>query len=256
MNLQFVSSENALLEEQERNRRFPGVHFGRNVVVGSDVSIGEGTCVGSQVVIHDGSRIGKDVRLDDGVVVGKWPLRSRASPTTADLVPAYIGDGCLLGSHVVIYSGAVIGDGVLIADHASVREGSCIGDLTVLGRGVAVENEVTIGKCCKVETGAYVTAKSIIGDLCFIAPQATFTNDNYVGRTEERFQHFGGVTMQRGARVAANATVLPGIVIGEDALVAAGAVVTHDVPARMIVMGSPARVIRPVSEEQLLQDGS
>ena len=254
MSTEFVASENALLEEQERNSHYPGVHFGRHVVVGRDVSIGEGTFVGNHVVLHDHSRIGKDVRLDDGVIIGKQPLKSRASATTSakELPPAYIGNGCLVGSHVVIYAGAVIHDGVLIADYASVREDTSIGDLTIIGRGVAVENEVTIGDCCKVETGAYITAKSTIGDLCFIAPEVTFTNDNFVGRTQERFKHFGGVTMHRGARVAANATVLPGIVIGEDSLVAAGSVVTRNVPSGMVVMGSPARVIRPVADGQLL----
>ena len=255
MSVEFVAAENALLEEQDRNKRYPNVHFGRYVVLGQDVSIGEGTFIGSHVIVHTNSCIGKDVRLDDGVIIGKQPMKSRASATTLDKVipPAYLGDGCLVGSHAVIYAGAVIGDGVLIADYASVREETSIGDLTIIGRGVAVENEVKIGTCCKVETGAYITAKSTIEDLCFIAPEVTFTNDNFVGRTQERFEHFGGVTMQRGARVAANATVLPGVVIGQDALVAAGSIVTRNVPPRMMVMGAPARVVRPVKEEQLLQ---
>lgn len=255
MRSEFVASENTLLEEQDRNRHYPNVSFGRNVVVGQGVTIGEGTVIGNHVVLHSHINIGKDVRIDDGVVIGKHPMKSRASATTSvrDLAPTFLGNGCLVGSHAIIYTGSVIHDGVLIADLASVREDTVIGELTIIGRGVAVENEVTIGRCCKIETGAYITAKSTIGDLCFVAPEVTFTNDNFVGRTQERFKHFGGVTMRRGARVAANSTVLPGITIGEDALVAAGSIVTRDVPARTLVMGSPARVIRPVATEQLLQ---
>jgi len=105
-----------------------------------------------------------------------------------------------------------------------------------------------------VETEAYVTALSEIGDFCFIAPEVTFTNDNFLGRTKDRFKYHKGVTMKKGARIGANVTVLPGITINEDALVAAGSVVTRDVPARKIVLGSPARVWRDVPTEELLEN--
>ena len=78
--------------------------------------------------------------------------------------------------------------------------------------------------------------------------------DNYLGRTEERLIHFQGITVKRGGRIGAGAVILPGKVIGEDALVAAGSVVTKDVPARIVVMGSPARVVRDVPEEQLIEN--
>ena len=97
-----------------------------------------------------------------------------------------------------------------------------------------------IGKRCKLETESYITALSEIEDGCFIAPEVTFTNDNFLGRTKERFKFHKGVTVKRGGRIGANVTVLPGITIGADALVAAGSVVTRDVPDKKLVMGSPA----------------
>lgn len=142
----------------------------------------------------------------------------------------------------------------MVADLASVRENVEIGEFTIVGRGVTIENKVRIGRRCKLETEAYITALSEIADGCFIAPEVTFTNDNFLGRTKERFKFHKGVTMKRGARIGANVTVLPGITIHEDALVAAGSVVTRDVPARKIVMGSPARVLRDVPQEQLLEN--
>ena len=234
--------------------RFPGVVFGESVFVGKDVSIGAGTVVGHHVVIHDDTRIGIGVRLDDGCVLGKLPLRSSVSAVTRDvtLAPASLGDRCLVGSHAVVYRGASIGDGVLLADLATVREETSIGDLSIIGRGVAVENQVMIGTRCKIETGAYITAKSTIGAFCFVAPEVTFTNDNFVGRSEERFKHFAGVVMESGSRVGANATVLPGITIGKEALVAAGSIVTRDVSPLIVVLGSPARPVWEVPLEQRL----
>ncbi len=235
-------------------QRYPGVTFGNHPSIGSNVRIGTGTIIGHNVVLHDDTIIGNDVRIDDGSVVGKLPLRSRLSAVTrsVSLSPAVVGDRSLLGTYAVLYRGATIGEDVLIADFASVREQTSIGDLTIIGRGVAIENQVRIGMRCKIETGAYITAMSTIQDLCFVAPEVTLTNDNYIGRTEERLKHFRGATLERGARIGANATVLPGVVIGADALVAAGSVVTRHVVPRMIAMGAPARLVRVVPSEQLL----
>jgi acetyltransferase-like isoleucine patch superfamily enzyme len=143
---------------------------------------------------------------------------------------------------------------VLVADQATIREETHIGEYTIVGRGVVVENKSTVGKKCKLETGCYITAYSEIGDYCFIAPQVTTTNDNYLGRTEERFKHFKGVTVKLGGRIGAGAVILPGLVIGADAVVGAGSVVTKDVPDRKVVVGAPARVVRSAPEEQLLEN--
>ena len=232
-----------------------GLLCGYNVVIEENVRVGVDCRIGHGVIIHAGTQIGDKVRIDDYAVIGKMPMRAARSAMTAsvDLPPCIIGDHCIIGAHAVIYRGALIEEGVMIADLASVREQTAIGPYTIVGRGATVENKVAIGARCKVESNAYLTALSSIGDDCFVAPEVTFTNDNFLGRTRERFRHHRGVTMLNGARVGANATVLPGITIGADALVAAGAVVTRDVLDRMTVLGAPARELRPVPEEQLLE---
>jgi acetyltransferase-like isoleucine patch superfamily enzyme len=97
-----------------------------------------------------------------------------------------------------------------------------------------------------------VTAYSVLEEDVFIAPGVTTTNDNFMGRTEARLDQMRGPRIRRGARVGGAAVLLPGIEIGEEAFVGAGAVVTHDVPARAVVVGNPARQIREVSDEELL----
>ena len=223
-------------------------------VIGDRVHIGDGCVIGNHVTIHEGTVIGNNVRIDDGAVIGKLPMRAANSAVTkeGDLPPCTIGNDCIIGTHVVIYRGAAISDKVLIADLSTVREQVTIGRKTIVGRGVAIENQCTIGKYVKLETNAYITAYSEIGDRVFVAPCVATSNDNFVGRTMERFKHFKGAIVKRGARIGVHATVLPGKTIGEDALIAAGALVTADVPDKKIVAGVPGKVFRDVPEDQLL----
>ncbi len=238
----------------------PTAHIGENTsigaysVIGPDVHIGSDCSIGNHVVIHAGTRIGDGVRIDDHTVIGKQPMRSPRSAITSGRTfpPAHIGNQCLIGAHVVIYAGCELGHQILVADLASIREEVTIGDLTIIGRGVAIENKCQIGRRCKIETNVYITAYSTIDDDVFIAPGALTSNDNFLGRTEERFKHFKGVTLRRGARIGVGAVILPGRTVAEETVVGAGAVLTHDTEPAMIYVGVPARPLRPVPKEQLL----
>src|SRR5947207_11845964 len=233
-----------------------GTQLGHNSVIHENVIIGTNCRIGSVVVIHPDSMIGNNVRIDDNTVIGKLPMKAALSAVTKEqtLTSCVIADDCMIGAMVVIYRGCILHSKVMVADMASLREDVEIGEFTIIGRGVTVENKVRVGSRCKLETEAYITALSEIGDGCFIAPEVTFTNDNFLGRTKERFKFHKGVTMKRGARIGANVTVLPGLTLGEDALVAAGSIVTRDVPARKMVLGSSAKVWRDVPAEQLLEN--
>jgi UDP-2-acetamido-3-amino-2,3-dideoxy-glucuronate N-acetyltransferase len=230
--------------------------FGEGVVIGANVRIGSGCRIGHHVVIHDDTVLGNDVRVDDHATLGKLPMKAANSATTKDQVlpPLTVGDTCIVGTGVVLYRGAGIDARVLMADLCTVRENVTIGRGTIVGRGVTVENFCTVGRYCKLESECYITAYSTLEDRVFVAPGVVTSNDNYVGRTAERFKHFKGVTVRRGGRIGAGSVILPGIEIGADALVAAGSVVTRDVPPRTIVMGSPARVWRDTPVEQLLDN--
>jgi len=229
-----------------------GSSVGHYSVLLENVRIGPNCRIGHHVVVHPDTVLAEGCEIGDHAVLGKPPLRSAAMAVTPreGLPPLELGEAVVVGTGAVVSRGARIGSGSLVADLASVREDTVIGEDTIIGRGAAIENRVRIGNRCKIEAGVFVCAHSDIDDDCFVAPEVTFTNDNYLGRTEERKKHYKGVTIERGGRVGANATVLPGRGIGPDGVAAAGAVVTRNVPACQVVAGSPARKIRDVPPEQ------
>lgn len=230
--------------------------LGKFIHIDEDVQIGARSIIGDHVTICRGSIIGNGVNVASHTVIGRERLRSAWSvfQTETDPVPAQIRDGCLIGSQVVIYAGCQLGENVMVADGAAIREEVTIGDFSIIGRLVTVEQKTVIGKRCKLETGCYITGLSIIEDYCFIAPMVATSNDNFIGRTEERKKHFKGVTVRRGGRLGVGSVILPGIEIGADAVVAGGAVVTQDVPPKKTVMGIPARIVKDVPKEQLLEN--
>jgi acetyltransferase-like isoleucine patch superfamily enzyme len=210
---------------------------------------------GENVVIYPGTVIGDGCRIGDNVVLGKQPALSARSTTKREqLPPLELGEGTTVATGSVVFAGTRIGARVILGDQSCVRERCVLGDDAVVGRGSLVENDTTIGARTKIQANAYVTAYSILEDDVFIAPCVVTTNDNFMGRTEQRHALRKGPTIRRGARIGGGAVLLPGIEVGEEAFVGAGAVVVRNVPPRALVVGNPARQIRDVPDEELLPD--
>jgi acetyltransferase-like isoleucine patch superfamily enzyme len=204
-------------------------------------------------VVHEGTVLGDGVRVLEHAVVGKQPTLSPRSTAKRELLPpAVIGAGTVVSTGAIVFAGSTVGERVVLGDQSCVRERVKIGDDVVIGRGSLVENDTTIGALTKVQAGAYITAYSTLEEHVFVAPCVVTTNDNFMGRTERRHELMKGPTIRRGARIGGGAILCPGIEVGEEAFVGAGAVVTKDVPPRAVVVGSPARVLREVPEDELL----
>jgi acetyltransferase-like isoleucine patch superfamily enzyme len=122
----------------------------------------------------------------------------------------------------------------------------------VIGRGSCVDNDVAVGARVRVQTDVYLTAFSEVEDDVFLGPGACTTNDDTMSRHGPE-QPLRGARLRRACRVGGGTVLCPGVEIGEEAFVAAGAVVTRDVPARAVVMGVPARVVRTVPDSDLLE---
>ena len=206
-------------------------------------------------VVHPGTVLGDGVKVLEHAVVGKQPsLSPRSTAKREPLPPAEIGDGTIVSTGAIVFAGTRIGARVILGDQSCVRERCDLGDDVVVGRGSLVENDTTIGALTKIQADAYVTAYSTLEENVFIAPCVVTTNDDFMGRTERRHELIKGPTIRRGARVGGGAILLPGVEIGEEAFVGAGAVVTEDVPPRKLVVGNPARVLRDVPDDELLDN--
>jgi acetyltransferase-like isoleucine patch superfamily enzyme len=157
-----------------------------------------------------------------------------------------------VGAGAIVLAGARIGAGTIIGDQTFVRERARIGVGSVVGRGSVVDNDVLIGGRVRIQTNVYLAAGSVVEDDVFLGPGAVTSNDDTMSRHARGVGPQGAV-LRRACRVGAGVVFTPGVEVGEEAFVAAGAVVTKDVPARAVVMGVPARVVREVPDEDLLE---
>jgi acetyltransferase-like isoleucine patch superfamily enzyme len=222
-------------------------------VIHAGARVGPGCTVGSGAVVNSGVSVGVNCLIEEGAVLGKRPrLRPGSSAAGSVLEAVEIGDGVTVCVGAVLYASARIGDRAIIGDQACVRERSVIGARTVVGRGSTVDFDVVVGERVSIQTGVYVTALSVVEDDVFLGPGVYTTNDDTMGR-HSRGSGLAGPVFRRACRVGGRAVLVPGVVIGEEAYVAAGAVVTRDVAARTLVMGVPARVVREVPDADLIE---
>lgn len=192
--------------------------------------------------VYPGVDLGADAVIGDFAVVGLPP--SRRAPGELATV---IGPGALIRSHTVIYAGNRIGARFATGHGALVREENTIGDDVSIGSHSVIEHHVTIGNGVRVHSGAFIPEFSVLEDGAWVGPNVVFTNVLHP-LCPEVSKCIKGPTIGRGAKIGANSTLLPSVVVGEMAMVAAGAVVVRDVPPRTVVAGNPARVIKSIDE--------
>ena len=232
----------------------PGdVELGPGAVIHADARIAAGCTIGAGTVVHAGTEIGEGCVIEDAAVLGKRPrLRPGSSAAGGVLVPLVLEPGVTICCGAIVYAGSRIATGAIIGDQAEVRERTTIGPGTVVGRGSTVDFDVRVGAAVLIQTAVYLTGKSIVEDHVFLAPAVVTTNDNTMTR-HPRDQPLRGAVLRRACRVGAGVVLAPGVEIGEEAFIAAGAVVTRDIGEREVAMGVPARVVRRVPDEDLLE---
>ena len=194
--------------------------------------------ISKTAIIYPGVKLGEGCVIEDFVIIGAPPNGS--VPGKLETV---IGDNAVIRSHTVIYAGNKIGNNFQTGNKANIRELNEIGDNVSIGTLSVIEHHVEIGHGVRIHSQAFIPEYCVLEDGCWIGPNAVLTNAKYPKSPNAKAE-LAGVHIMKNAKVGANATVLPRITIGENALVGGGAVVTKDVNDGTVVVGNPAKVVK------------
>ncbi|MCK4491923.1 MAG: N-acetyltransferase [Candidatus Altiarchaeales archaeon] len=181
-------------------------------------------------------RVGRNCVIQDNVILG-LVYGDGCSP-------AVVGDNAVIRANSIIYCDVLIGDNFRGGHGVLIREKTTVGDNVLVGTHTIIDGCTEIGSNVSIQSGVYIPLNVVVGSNVFIGPRVVLTNDKYPVRGEVDLR---GPVLGDGVSVGANSTVLPGVTLNEGAFVAAGSVVTRDVPAWSMAVGSPAR-IRPLPE--------
>lgn len=213
-----------------------------NLLVADGVEIADSAWIGANVVIAGPARVGPDAEIHHGAQLGLLPSLGAASTASGEPGgPTEIGSGAVVRPGAIVFAGAQIGAGAIIGDQAHVRERAVLGAGSVLGRGGAIGPGATVGDRVRIQTMVWITGGVVVEDDVFFGPGVMTMNDDSMGRGPGAAGHRPPV-FRRGARIGGGVLATPGTVVGEESFVAAGAVLTGDVPARAKVRGIPARL--------------
>ena len=198
--------------------------------------------------------LGDNVTVFPGAVIGRPPLSTgatRLGETWDSLPPVEIGSECVIGANAVIYADVEMGSNSMVCDTACIRERCRVGSFCVIAQGVTINYNTRIGNHVRVMDNTHLTGNMVVEDRAFVGPLVSTTNDNLMGRRKESYQPRGPI-IRRFATIGQGSCILPGLEIGENAIVGANAVVTKDVAPRTVVMGAPARFVRNVTPEEIM----
>jgi UDP-2-acetamido-3-amino-2,3-dideoxy-glucuronate N-acetyltransferase len=229
------------------SERAPGLFVAPGVVVPGDariaphVTIYAGVEIGGGVSIQQGSILGRPQQIDE---LSRTPVYPPGETTV-------IGNGCRIGSNSIVVAGARIEPGAYIGDLVSIREGNVIGERAMIGRGCSLGHGIRVGARSRLLNYTLVGPGTVIEEDVLVAPNVTFVGDSTMGRSDLEVPT-GGIVVRRAGRIGTSAIIFPGVEIGTEAVVGAAAMVRDDVPERTVVTGAPARTLRPVRDDELL----
>ena len=229
------------------------VKLGKNMEIGSNVVIDNDAVLGNNISLKDNVVIRKGAIIGDNVIIGYRDIKPGQN-APADPIVTEIGEDVRIRSGSVIYWGTRIGSNSMVGHNAVIRENTIIGHDTYIGSLTAIEGDTKIGDYVGIHTQCHITKFCDIGDYTFIAPIFVGANDQAMSHMRPSHgQNLIGFTTEKYVRIAVGVTVLPGVHFGEGCVVAAGSVVTRDVPPYKVVMGVPAKVVKDAPREEVVR---
>lgn len=196
--------------------------------------------ISKTAIIFPNVKLGKNCMVEDYAIIGQPPVGHKPGQ-----LKTVIGDDAVIRSHTVIYAGNRIGHRFSTGNKTNIRELNNIGNNVSIGTLSVVEHHVNIKNGVRIHTQAFIPEFSILEYGCWIGPNTVFTNVFHPLCAKAK-KCIKGPVIRKRAKIGANVTILPGVIVGESALVGAGSVVTKDVPPRSVVRGNPAMVIKDI----------
>jgi acetyltransferase-like isoleucine patch superfamily enzyme len=197
--------------------------------------------------IYGLTTIGRNCRILENVTLGYPSARvideAASRGMSLENIPfagTRIGDDATIRPNSTFYCDVAIGNGLRTGHNVLVRENTVVGDSVLIGTNVVIDGRCHIGSHVSIQSNVYIPTNTIIEDDVFLGPCSVLTNDKYPVRVKYDLK---GPVLRKGASIGANSTILPGVEVGEGSMVAAGALVTKDVPAWKLAIGFPAKVI-------------
>ena len=219
-------------------------HIAENAKIGENCVIGEDVIIHHNVVLYPGTVVGDGTEIFDGTVIGRPPrgAGNLVHKLEKSFDPVEIGQSCVIGSNAVIYAANKLGNNVLIGDGAQLREHGVIGNNVLIARLCTTNHHVTVMDNSKIMDMSHITARTVIEEDVFIGVGISSANDNNMRIRGAEVGEASVITLKKGCKIGSSSTILPGITVGENAVVGAGSVVTKDVPKDSLVMGVPAKL--------------
>jgi acetyltransferase-like isoleucine patch superfamily enzyme len=193
-------------------------------------------------IIYKNVKIGNNARIGDFCIIGVPPSHKKDGE-----LETVIGDNAIIRSHTVIYAGNRIGNNINTGHHVTVRESNTIGDNVSIGSLSCIEHHIAIEDGVRIHSQAFIPEYSVLKKNCWIGPNVVLTNAKYP-RSRNVKEQLKGPTISENAKIGANVTILPGMLIGKNALVGAGSVVTKNVKDDAVVAGNPAHTISHIGD--------
>ncbi len=223
---------------------------GKNTIIMEPCTIEENVSIGNNCVIYPHSHIKQGTRIQDNVVIGK-PAKSTAASTfqVEEKEGATIGENSLICTNAIIYGNTKLGPGCIIADSAIIREDSTLGERVKVGKLAIIEFNCIIGDRVSLQAHSLIAEKSNIGNDVFIGPNVSMALDLYMAR---KGNPLNPITIESGAAIGASSTLLPGVRIGKNAIIAAGSIVNKPLEGGYVYIGNPLRKFREVEDDEIL----
>ena len=232
--------------------------LGANCTVGQNVTFGENVIIKNNCILEDNISIGSNVWIDSNTIIRSNVILGDNSMIASNCIigeywmdfcidhkphshPLIIGQGALIRSGSVIYAGSTIGENLQTGHQVMIREKSVIGDHVSVGSLSDIQGNCSIGNYVRLHSNVHIGQLSQIDDFVWIFPYVVLTND-----PTPPSENFVGVHVHPFAIIATGAVIMPGLEIGQDALIGAGAIVTKSVPIYAVSVGNPAKTISDV----------